>query len=103
MIFDFAEPPSKKPRMEAPAETPRPASPKAAPKATAAAPAPKAVTPASKAVTPASKAVTQRTLPSGLRYEVLQRGNGPQAIVGKPVTWDVSQKIISVFFGLGLV
>ena len=95
MYDDFAEPPSKKPRMEAPAETPRPASPKAAPKAKAAAPSPKAATPAPKAATPApapkkeakasDKAVTQRTLPSGLRYEVLQRGNGPQAIVGKPV------------------
>lgn len=29
------------------------------------------------------KAVTQRTLPSGLRYEVLQRGTGPQAQAGK--------------------
>ena len=32
-----------------------------------------------------SKAVGQRTLPSGLRYEVLQRGTGPQAAVGKKV------------------
>ena len=106
---DFAEPPSKKPRMEAPAETPapRPASPKTAPKATAA-PTPKAATPAPKAATPVAaapkkepkasdKAVTQRTLPSGLRYEVLQRGNGPQAIVGKPVTWDLTIQFIMFF------
>ena len=115
MYDDFAEPPSKKPRMEAPAETPRPASPKTAPKAKAAAPSPKAATPAPKAATPApapkkeakasDKAVTQRTLPSGLRYEVLQRGNGPQAIVGKPVTWDLSKNYVSFFvgFGFGLI
>lgn len=113
MYDDFAEPPSKKPRMEAPAETPRPASPKTAPKAKAAAPSPKAATPAPKAATPApapkkeakasDKAVTQRTLPSGLRYEVLQRGNGPQAIVGKPVTWDLSKIYVRILGLLGLV
>lgn len=104
MYDDFAEPPSKKPRMEAPAETPRPASPKTAPKAKAATPAPKAATPApapKKEAKASDKAVTQRTLPSGLRYEVLQRGNGPQAIVGKPVTWDLSKIYVSLFVGFG--
>lgn len=111
MYDDFAEPPSKKPRMEALAETPRPASPKTAPKAKAAAPTPKAATPApapapaapKKEAKASDKAVTQRTLPSGLRYEVLQRGNGPQAIVGKPVTWDLSKIYVRILLGLGLV
>ena len=46
------------------------------------------------------KAVTQRTLPSGLRYEVLQRGNGPQAMVGKKVTWNHLDEICSNMFEL---
>eukprot|EP00438_Fugacium_kawagutii_P005631 Skav235149 [mRNA] locus=scaffold1072:252596:254391:- [translate_table: standard] len=87
--------PAKRRRVEedAPVASPKaaPAPPKIAkaepkakvePKATADAPAPKV-----KKDSLPDKAVTQRTLPSGLRYEVLKRGNGPQAVVGKKVTW----------------
>ncbi|CAJ1419643.1 unnamed protein product [Effrenium voratum] len=105
------EPPQKKARLEsvaateqapkaAPKEGPKAAS-KEAPKAaqqTASKASPKA-DPATKSeeAKPKSapksaakgakeeKSVAQRTLPSGLRYEVLKRGNGPQALQGKTV------------------
>ncbi|CAL1160882.1 unnamed protein product [Cladocopium goreaui] len=68
---------SSSPPKLSPKVTPK-ASPKVAPKA---APKTKEVKKDQKA----DKAVTQRTLPSGLRYEVLQRGSGPQAMSGKKV------------------
>lgn len=70
---------SSSPPKLSPKVTPK-ASPKVAPKA---APKTKEVKKDQKA----DKAVTQRTLPSGLRYEVLQRGSGPQAMSGKKVSW----------------
>ena len=38
------------------------------------------------------KSVAQRTLPSGLRYEVLKRGNGPQALQAGILRGETSQK-----------